>query len=292
MSALSTTFLLFIINPKAGNNNSLVTSTIQSFFKGKHHFQYEIIYFSDNHTKASLKAEILNFKPDIVVAAGGDGTINLVANCIYDTQIKLGILPIGSANGLARSLDYPHKIEAVLELLIAGKSMPLSSIWVHNQNCYHLADIGFNAKLIQHFEKKGERGLMAYFKAAFAVFFNHKSTPVAIQINSVTNHYKAVMVVIANATKYGTGFLINPNGTPFDHLFEIIILPKYSLKDLFKMAFQQWRPLSSKTIMLQCNDAIIHSEIPLHFQIDGEFQGKIKTLEASINNRFIQVMVP
>lgn len=286
------TTLLFVINKKSGHYNVTVESLIQSFFKGKEHFSFSIIFLSEKHSLESLKKEILNFQPDIVVAAGGDGTINLVANCIYDTQIKLGILPIGSANGLARSLDYPHKIEAVLEMLIAGKSMSLSSIWVNNQNCYHLADIGFNAKLIQHFEKKGERGLMAYFKAAFAVFFNHKSTPVAVQINGVSNHYKAVMVVIANATKYGTGFLINPKGTPFDHLFEIIILPKYSLKDLFKMAFQQWQPLSSKTIMLQCNDVIIQSEIPLHFQVDGEFQGKIKTLEASINNRFIQVIVP
>lgn len=291
-SRTNTTHIIFAVNPTSGTASHTLDEVISSYFKGKEKCSFSIFHPRNQEEFPLLKEKIQEEQPQIVVAAGGDGTVNWVARHLYGTSIKLGIIPIGSANGLARDLNLPYDVPEALRTFTEGKTISLSSLTINDQFCIHLSDIGLNAKLIRAFEHRGERGLAGYFKAGFRVLKNYATNRVSITANGKTAQSDAVMVVIANATMYGTGFVINPIGKLDDHVFEIIVIKKYSLIELCKMAFNNWMPHPDKTDIIQCSEACIESESPLHFQIDGEYIGKKKSLTAAINNRMIQVIVP
>lgn len=100
------------------------------------------------------------------------------------------------------------------------------------------------------------------------------------------------MVVIANATKYGTGVLINPLGTLEDELFEVIIIKKISFGEILKMKLTHKPYNPEKTELLQTNSLEIKSTRPIHFQVDGEYLGKINNIKASIFPAALQIIVP
>jgi diacylglycerol kinase family enzyme len=103
-----------------------------------------------------LKKEIILRKPDIAVAVGGDGTIKLIAESIMGTEIPLGILPGGSANGMAKELGVPTEPEAAMRLLVTGSLRTIHLVRVNGHVCVHLSDIGYNADVVRRFEQQSE----------------------------------------------------------------------------------------------------------------------------------------
>lgn len=286
------THILFVINPTSGTLSINWVEAITLYFKDKEKYEFSIFLPDALSEFAQLNERIKLLNPQIVVAIGGDGTINWVARTIYGSQIKLGIIPSGSANGLARNLNIPLDPKGALDTLINGKVIPMSSVSIGDRFCIHLSDIGLNAKLIRTFEHRGERGLMSYFKAGLRVLRSYASSNVSITANGKTIETEALMVVIANATMYGTGLIINPIGKLDDQLFEVIVIKKYSVLEIAKMAFNDWMPHPDKTEVIQCSEVLIEAAVPLHFQVDGEYIGKKRSVSASINNRMLQVIVP
>ena len=103
---------------------------------------------------------------------------------------------------------------------------------------------------------------------------------------------EAAMVVLANATKYGTGVVINPEGDLGDDLFEVIIVKKPSFSEIFKMRFSH-RPFNPEKVELfKTRSANIHSRRRVHFQVDGEYMGKINNIKAEIMPGILEVIVP
>lgn len=288
----TTTQIFFVANRLAGVEAHDWPSILSTYFKDRKNFSYTLVEVHSNEDFASLKDTIQKTKPQVVVAAGGDGTVNAVASILYGSQIKLGIIPAGSANGLARNLGIPNNIQEALPIITDGHTLAMSSLLVNDKFCVHLADMGLNAKLVRRFEHEGLRGVRGYLRAGFNVLRNFHSSKVRIIANDKTYETEAVMVVVANATMYGTGFVINPVGRLDDSSFEIIIIKKYSLSEFYKMAFNNWMPHPDKTTIIQCTNAVIESEAPMHFQVDGEYIAKLRRVEASINNRMLQTLVP
>lgn len=287
-----TTQILFVANRLAGVDAHPWPSILDTYFKDRKNFSYTLFETQSDQDFVQVKEMIHATKPQIVIAAGGDGTVNAVASILYGSQIKLGIIPVGSANGLARNLGIPNDIQEALQIITDGHTLPISSLLLNNKFCIHLSDLGLNAKLVRRFEHEGVRGVRGYLRAGFNVIRNFQSSVVRIEANGKSYEMEAVMVVIANATMYGTGFVINPVGRLDDSSFEIIVIKKYSISEFYKMAFNNWMPHPDKTAIIQCTHAVIESEVPMHFQVDGEYIAKLRRVEASINNRMIQAFVP
>lgn len=283
--------LLFVVNQGSGNQEQNFSDTIIGFFKDTE-TELEIFELHRKCTVAEVKKAIDTAKADRVVAVGGDGTLKLVAECLVNTKTPIGIIPAGSANGMAKELRIPMDIEEALILAAEGTAKPIHAISINHELCIHLSDIGFNAYLVKRFDELPQRGMWTYTKAAWHAFWNHRKMQVQFKIGNRMIKTKAAMVVIANATKYGTGFQINPDGKLNDELFEVIMIKDYAVMEILKIWLSKlpWDP--KKIERFQTTSVTINTKYKAHFQVDGEYLGKTNKVEAKLIPAAIQIITP
>jgi len=283
--------LLFIINPGSGNNTTDWSMEIVDYFKPLPH-TIELYSLPKKCNVQTIKEKIKLFLPHQVIAVGGDGTIKLVAECLLETDMSLGILPAGSANGLAKELGIGDTPKTALDILVKGHSKKIHITTINGELCIHLSDIGLNAYLMKRFESMKVRGMWGYLMASFKVLWQHSLMEVDMKIDKKPITIKAAMIVIANATKYGTGAVINPIGKLDDELFEVIAIKKISPREIFKMIFTHAPYDSEKTEVFQTNALLMRSSKKVHFQVDGEYLGKVKEVRAILIPDALKVIVP
>jgi diacylglycerol kinase (ATP) len=283
--------LLFIINPSAGNTRTDWGAVIQQYFSGTGHTIY--LYNLPYPCHAGMvKEKIYEYQPDKVIAVGGDGTLKLVAESVRNMHIPVGILPAGSANGMAKELTIPIEPRKALDVILNGQLKKIDLIRINNELCIHLSDIGFNAFVVKTFETFNKRGMWGYIKAAWKVLWRNPRMQVTIAADNKYIQRNAAMIVVANATKYGTGALINPEGELDDGLFEVIVIKKMALSEIFKMMISKKPYDPEKIEMYKTSGVQVQSKHKVHFQIDGEYLGKIHTIRAEVLPGALEVVVP
>ena len=285
--------ILFVVNPVSGGKEKQDwEASIRSYFREKPH-TIEFYLLTGTNDKVSVQHHIGRFAPDRVVAVGGDGTIKMVADLLKETQISLGILPAGSANGMARELKIPLQSSDALEVIVNGVCKKLDLIKINEEEiCFHLSDIGLNALLVKYFEGSKKRGMLGYGKAIFKVLWKKTLMHVTIKTEKAEVKRHAFMVVIANAQTYGTGAIINPNGKLDDGFFEIVVVRKLNLMELLKMLITH-KPFHEKRIeVFQSKNVEMHLKRRAYFQVDGEYLGKRTSIKARILPRIVNVMLP
>jgi len=285
--------LLFIINPSSGGKNKTDwKEEINKYSKTKHcNFKIYELTGGDND-KSELKKQ-LSCKPKKVVAVGGDGTIKMIAEELMHTEMVLGILPAGSANGMAKELNIPHDAEEALDIVLNGKEEKIDVLKINgNSTSIHLSDVGLNALLVNYFDKENRRGMWGYAKVAFRVFMKKRIMRLDIKLNGERILRAAYMVVLANAKKYGTGAEINPEGSLTDGKFEVVIVRKLTLLQLFRMLISH-KPFNPDCIeIIQTEKAVINTREKNHFQVDGEYCGKTSAVTVEIVPASLKVLVP
>jgi YegS/Rv2252/BmrU family lipid kinase len=284
--------ILFIVNPRSGKTETNWVQTITDHFNDLS-YQTDILQLEEDCDPKIISKKIDEFKPNRVVAVGGDGTVKLVAEQLLDKpDIELGILPAGSANGMAKELGIPQNPTEALELIVSGEPKKIHLVKVNDHICIHLADAGFNAFVIKMFEKAEGRGMWGYVKASWKALWQHSKLNVKIKTDDDMVQRQAAMIVIGNATKYGSGALINPEGKLDDALFEVIVVRKISFTEIFKMMVTHMAYNPEKTEVFQCTHLIITSKKHAHFQVDGEYLGKTNKVEAGLLPAAISIVVP
>ena len=291
MTQNDTIKLLFIINPNSGNSNINWQEEIENYFANSGH-DISLFQLTKNCNIDTIKEKIKSFSPQKVVAVGGDGTVKLVAECILNTKIQLGILPAGSANGLAKEFNISNIPVEALQILLKGNIQKIHAIKVNDELCIHLSDVGLNAYVVKEFENQPMRGMWGYLMASIKVLWQNPLMNIKMKIDGNILKVKAMMIVIANATKYGSGAIINPIGKLDDDLFEVIVMKKISIREMFKMVYSHEEYDSEKTEVFQTNELIINSIRRVHFQVDGEYLGKVKEVKAVILPDCLEVIVP
>lgn len=286
--------LLFIINPSSGAKNKTDwKEKIKEYFKTKQEgFNiYELT--GGENDKAELKKQLFELKPKKVIAVGGDGTVKMVAEELMHTEMILGILPAGSANGMAKELEIPDNVEKAFDIILNGKAEKIDVLKISDNNTsIHLSDMGLNALLIHYFEKGNQRGMWGYAKVAFKVLVRKRLMRIEIKLNGESILRAAYMVVLANAKKYGTGAEINPDGKLTDGKFEVVIVRKLTLIQLFRMLVSH-KPFNRECIeIIQTEKAVITSNKKNHFQVDGEYCGKKDTITTEIIAASLKVLIP
>ncbi len=284
---------LFVINPVSGGKTKQnLESAIHLFFKPLPH-QVEFFLMDGKNDAGSLKHWIKSWKPNRVIAVGGDGTVSLVAKMLLGTDVPMGILPAGSANGMAKELDINAGIESALNTVVNGEVRRADVIRINNDHfCLHLSDIGLNAQLIKHFEDRNIRGFLGYGAALIKTLWRKERMQVVIETKNREIKREALMVVLANATKYGTGAVINPHGDLYDGLFEVVVVKNLAIWQLVKMLFKAKR-LNPKTVeVFHTSHVTIETKHKVHFQVDGEYLGKIRKVQASIEAAQLNLLLP
>lgn len=290
MESSGTRTLLFVINPKSGRGKQDPQNLIHTFFQDK---PYHIHYFNIHTARKkglSLQQAVHELQPDGVVAVGGDGTVRAVASVLVDTGIPLGILPVGSANGMARELSLPLTLPEALEVIVQRNTQQIDVVRVdRDQYCVHLGDIGLNALMVKYFEKSGIRGQIGYARVALKTLYYRQLLDITIDNGKEKLERQAFMVVFGNARQYGTGAFINPDGDLSDGIFEVVLIKQLSVLELLKMLFRH-RPFDPrKTEIIPAQHITIHTKRKAHFQLDGEYLGKVYRVNADIMHRALTV---
>ena len=285
--------LLFIINPISGGKEKKDwEQAIRNYFKDKPHVT-EFYILTGKEDKRSIQHYMDLIKPDRAVAVGGDGTVKMVTELVKETTISLGILPAGSANGMAKELEIPSEIEAALDIIVSGENKKIDLIKINEEHiCIHLSDLGLNAMLVRYFEESTKRGMWGYGKAIFRVLWENRKMRVTIQTDSETIKRKAYMVALANARKYGTGANINPEGDVADGKFEVVVVRKINVLEIIKAIFtdRSFHPRRIEVFSTTSLRLSLHRST--YFQVDGEYLGKVSKVEARILPRVLNVMMP
>jgi diacylglycerol kinase (ATP) len=281
--------LLFIINPGSGSDNIDFKKEIKAFFKSTSE-EFEIYELPKDCDITKIKTKINSSDATKVIAVGGDGTLKLVAESLLGTSTPIGIIPAGSANGMAKELGIPLDLNEALSFILTGKPKQIHAISINGELCIHLADIGFNAYIVKKFDELAERGMLTYAKAAWQAFWNHRKMDVEFKVGKKTIKQKAAMVAIANATAYGSGLQINPKGKLNDDVFEVILVKEYAVMEIIKIWISKlpWNP--KKIESFQVSELKISTKHKVHFQIDGEYLGKINKIEAQLIPKAIQII--
>jgi len=282
--------LLFIINPGSGSHDINLKEVISTHFSKKE-TEIDLFELPEDCSLDKIKHQIKESNADRVVAVGGDGTLKLVAECLLKTDTPIAIIPAGSANGMAKELGIPTDVELALDLAENGKPKKIHVTKLNDEICIHLSDLGFNAYLVKKFDTLPERGMWGYAKATWHALWNHKRMQVELKLEGKTVNSAAAMVAIANATMYGSGLKINPDGKLDDDLFEVVLVKDYSYLEILKIWLTKL-PFNPKKIeVFQTSEVKITSKHKAHFQVDGEYIGKVNTVEAKIIKDAISVIV-
>ena len=285
--------ILFVINPISGTKAKIAWEpAIRNYFVTlQHSFDFFLLDGKDDAT--SLQYWIEKLQPDRVIAVGGDGTVSLVAEQLLGKNIAMGILPAGSANGMAKELEIPIDVDRALDIIINGDIKPCDAIRINDKEiCLHLSDLGFNAQLVKYFEQGNFRGKFGYALKVFKVLWRKRIMDVTIQTNKEEIKRSAFMVVIANASKYGTGALINPEGDLDDGLFEIVVVRRIHFLSIIKMFLKFKRFNPKKVELFQAESAVITTVKKAHFQVDGEYLGKVTNVKAQILKAQLRLILP
>lgn len=284
--------ILFAINPISGGKKKQdYEANIRQFFKDRPE-QIECFLLDGSFDQESIRHWINTWKPDKVVAVGGDGTVSMIAKSLLNSGIPLGILPAGSANGMATELQLPSDLNEALKVIQGNCLQPCDVLEVNEKYyCLHLSDIGLNAKLIRYFEEGSLRGMLGYAKVALRVLWKKRWMKIHLQTKGKTIEREALMAVFANARTYGTGAVINPDGVLDDGLFEVILIKKLALSEIIKAMIDHGRFNPKKFEIVQAEAVSITTDHRVDFQVDGEYLGKIQQFKARVLPSALQILV-
>ena len=284
--------IIIVVNPVSGavEKKEIVDSTLL-FAKNEN---LESILYETSGTKdvENIKNLYNIHKPERIIIIGGDGTIRMVAEAIAKEDVILGIIPAGSANGFALDLDLQLTFEKNMEVAFLHQFMEVDIITINGKISIHLSDLGLNAELIKNYEQGEIHGKWGYALNTITTLFDSGEPFTAkIKANNETFGYVARMIVIANAKKYGTGVVINPNGVMNDGKFELVILKNFDLI-LFGQIISGNMPSDPDDVEIISTDkATIELDAPVSFQIDGEYCGTETKLDIKILHKQLKVAV-
>ncbi|RYE02575.1 MAG: diacylglycerol kinase [Sphingobacteriaceae bacterium] len=287
--------VLIIYNARSGSQANEQFHDLLQQKSSQYNFEFEIFDLDKPDCEGLIRSKIKDYKPGLLIAAGGDGTLNIVAKIAPDFDLPVMILPCGSANGMARELAVPNDVAGAYDVLGNYKIRNIDLLKINGHTCVHLADVGLNARIVRRFEQDPKRGLITYAKHLFNEIFLIRSKRFELRYDGKMIRRKAVSITFANASKYGTGAVINPTGKIDDGKFELCIVRPFPRLQLFSLAWKMFRgtlQTSEYFEVIACTEAQIKHKKGVMLQVDGEVIGKVKQIDISIRPNVLKLLLP
>lgn len=244
-------------------------------------------------TELAKKASELRF--DKVFAVGGDGTVNEVAQGLVNTSTKMGIIPKGSGNGLARHLRIPMSVRKSLELLASEKSIRMDTILLNNKLSVNVSGIGFDGHVAGLFGKNGKRGLLGYIKLVTQEFFSFKEFPIELYADGKLYQRNAFILAIANSSQFGNNATISPFASVCDQLMDVCFIKKVPLWQSIGFGikmFSQKIDTSAFVEIIKAKELSLRFPHPAPYHIDGEAMDPESVFTISLRPSSLCMIVP
>lgn len=277
--------IAFIINPNSGTGRkNELPATIHEEMDPE---LFDIaINFTEYRTHGSLIARsYVEQNYDCIVAVGGDGTVNEVARELIHTNTSLGIIPIGSGNGLARHLDLPMNVHKAIQNLNNCEPILIDYGMVNGQPFFCTCGTGFDAYISTEFAKGHNRGIMAYIEKMITGYFSYKSENCHITGDDIDLKTNAFVITFANASQWGNNAYIAPQASVQDGKLDISILSKFPIIAIPSLALQLFTKTIDKDFFmstLRATEITLEREEAGPFHYDGEPYEEGKTVNIKI----------
>jgi len=285
--------ILLVVNPISGGVDKSEFVDATALFASKENQNLILYTTSGEDDILKIKTLYKQYNPERIIIVGGDGTIKMVAEATESQDVIFGILPAGSSNGLAVDLDLMKTLDENLEIAFHNNYIELDTVIINNQKCLHLSDLVLNAELVKNYERSKVRGKWGYFlQIVNTLVDSGEPFKAIITVNDRVIECDARMIFIANSSKYGTGITINPEGVMNDGKFELVILKNLDLVIFGEIIMGNMLLNHEDIEIVSAKKATIKTNLPVDFQVDGEYCGMETVLEISISPHKIKVAVP
>ena len=219
--------ITFIVNPISGTQSKDQIPELLSEILDDTRFDYEVCFTRYQGHAAEIARQCAENNEDIVVAVGGDGTVNEVARSLVHTRTALGIIPCGSGNGLARHLCIPLDLRRAIEIINHCKIESFDYGVINGLPFFCTCGMGFDAFISFKFAEAGKRGPITYVENVLKEGLKYKPETYEITDESNVTHHKAFLIACANASQYGNNAYIAPGATMKDGKMDVIIMEPF-----------------------------------------------------------------
>ncbi len=295
--------ILFFINPVSGTQDKLLLEKKIIKKCEEKNISFEILFTSKEGDYNFLFEKINSENITDIIISGGDGSIRAIVSATLKMPINIGIIPLGSGNGLARTAGIPKSVDKAIDVALAGKSSAVDVFLINNQLSTHVCGLGFDAKVAQDFAESKNRGLTSYTKISLKNFRSAKTYPFKIEAGGKNFEVEAFLICIANSNQFGNNFKIAPEASLSDGLLDIIVVKKMSKAKIVWSFFKQMqlgkisnvneKDFHQKDILyFQTKDIeIINNQMaPMH--IDGDHTPTYKELKIEVLPSAFNLLVP
>ncbi|MBX7204832.1 MAG: diacylglycerol kinase family lipid kinase [Bacteroidia bacterium] len=232
--------ITFIINPISGGISKKTLPDIIERHLNHELYQAEILFTQKADDTRLLTLQSIEKLTNIIVAAGGDGTINQVAKCLINKPISLGIIPQGSGNGFARYLKIPLTAGQAINVLNHGKSKTIDTAMANEHFFVNVSGVGFDAHVAAQFANASKRGFWSYAKITVNEFRNYQLQNYYLEIDGKTYNKRAFLITFSNGDQYGNNAFIAPGADMQDGLLDIAILKNVKVTTMPRLAFEMF----------------------------------------------------
>lgn len=245
------TNILFIINPISGGKQKLKIPALIDSCLDKDKFNANFSFTEYIGHAAEIAEEAANKNFDVIVAVGGDGTINEIAPIVMRLNKILGIVPFGSGNGLARFLKIPMDTKKAIQVINQLKTQVIDGAKLNDRNFFNMAGMGFDAHISTVFASNKGRGLKGYIEMFLKEMNSYEPQTYLIEVDGRKYTKDAYVISIANSSQYGNNVHISPKSSLTDGLLDLCVIKPFSLFKLPVLAYQMLRKTTDQHDMVE-----------------------------------------
>jgi len=284
--------VLFIINPISGGKKKDHIPSLIDQILDKNKFEYETIFTEYPGHAAEISARQ---GYDWFISAGGDGTLNEVARNLVFSKSALGILPLGSGNGLARHVGIDMNVTKAIAQLNTAKEILMDTVSVNGKTFVNMGGIGFDAHIGKVFAESKERGFKTYVVKTLTEYNQYKPEHYKINYNGTQIETNAFLISFANSSQYGNDAFIAPDANIQDGFVDVCMMQPFKVYDIPGIGLR----LFNKTIKqskyvktIQTSELVVERENEGVAHLDGEPMIFGKKLEIKVVPSSLKLLVP
>ena len=264
---------VFVINLISGTSDKAAIPGLIDQYIDKTKFEYEIAITQYAGHASEIATKAKDDGVDVVVAVGGDGTVNEVARAIVHSNTALGIIPCGSGNGLARHLLLPLNVRKAIDVINRGEVRQLDYGIINDYPFFCTCGMGFDAFVSMKFAEAGKRGPITYVENVLREGLKYKPETYIIEDENGTLRYKAFLISCANASQYGNNAYIAPQASMSDGLMDVIIMEPFDVFEAPQISIEMFSKTldkNSKIKTFRTRHLHIHRDKPGVIHYDGD----------------------
>jgi YegS/Rv2252/BmrU family lipid kinase len=287
--------ILFIINPISGIRRKRKLESAINKHLDHSKFTHQILYSQYAHHAIELSKEASHNGIDVVVAVGGDGSVNDVACGLVNSDTILGLIPVGSGNGLAHHLKIPMSYKKSIKIINRQNISRIDTATLNDKLFVSIAGVGFDALVAHEFAKCKKRGFFSYLLIILKKFPLYKPWDYTINFDGKTLSCKALLVSFANSDQFGFNASIAPVAKINDGYLDLCILrpvPLYKAGYMANKLFLKNIHRSKYVETFKIKEANIEASGMAYSHIDGDAGNLINSIKVKILPKSLNIIVP